>query len=459
MKSLYTRFALTTIIIMVISACIAFFLSNWYYQVKLKPYNDQKITVIAEEAKDFYQKHSDLDLSVYLQQIADLGYQLALYQEGEIPTFYGNPFDQKTLSPDIVEDVLSGQTYHGVLAFPKGPFITGFFDDALANTIGIPLENKQHRFALFLRPDIGTQFGEMRIFFSVLLLFTIVLSVLFVFISTYYIVRPIRLLTKATQKIADGDFQVYLPVQRTDELGVLSKNFSKMTISIEQLEEMRQQFVSNVSHEIQSPLTSIQGFAKTLQTNNMSDAMQKHYLSIIEQESERLSLLSKQLLMLASLEKEENLLQRDSVDLAEQIKQVVKLLEWQWRSKDLTIEMTLPQTNVCVDAKLLFQVWVNLLTNSVKFTEKGGTIRVGITSTSETVQVHIEDTGIGMEEEELNRIFDRFYKADKSRSKKEEGSGLGLAIVQKIVQLHRGTVQVSSKVHVGTRFIVYLPRL
>ncbi|MCH5586265.1 HAMP domain-containing histidine kinase [Shimazuella sp. AN120528] len=459
MKSLYMRFALTTICIMIVSGCIAFFLSNWYYQVKLKPYNDQKIAAITKNVKNFFQQHPRLDLSIYLRHVAALGFQLALFQEGKKPIFYGKPFDDTALSPSIVKNVLSGKTYHGVVTFPKGVFITGFFDDALANTIGVPLENRQRRAALFLRPDIGTQFGEMRIFFSVLLLLTIGLSILFVFIGTYYIVRPIRLLTKATQKIAEGDYHVTLPVQRTDELGVLSKNFSKMTASIEQLEEMRQQFVSNVSHEIQSPLTSIRGFAKTLQSNELSDEMRKQYLLIIEQESERLSLLSKQLLLLASLEKEENLLQYSSFDLAEQMKQVVKLLEWQWRSKGLTIELKLPSTSITADAKLLFQVWVNLLTNSVKFTEAGGTIRLGIISTSESIQVEMEDTGIGMKKEELTRIFDRFYKVDKSRNKKEEGSGLGLAIVQKIVHLHRGTIQVTSKLKEGTRFQMNLPRL
>ena len=132
----------------------------------------------------------------------------------------------------------------------------------------------------------------------------IVLSILFVLISTRYLVKPIVKLTEATKQVAKGKYNVELYVKRRDEIGALASHFSEMAKSLEQLEEMRQEFVSNVSHEIQSPLASIQGFSKTLRSADLSDEQRNEYLSIIEEESRRMSSLSKQLLTLASLDKE-----------------------------------------------------------------------------------------------------------------------------------------------------------
>lgn len=148
-----------------------------------------------------------------------------------------------------------------------------------------------------------------------------------------FIVKPITKLTEATKRIADGDYSSKLNVTRSDEIGDLAQHFAKMTQSIQRLDDMRQEFVSNVSHEIQSPLASIQGFSQTLQSEELTKEQRNNYLSIIEKESRRMSLLSKQLLMLASLDKEDDPLQRSNFDLAQQIRQVMFMLEWNWREK------------------------------------------------------------------------------------------------------------------------------
>ena len=182
------------------------------------------------------------------------------------------------------------------------------FDNELINSVGVPVKHGDKQYALFIRPDIQNQFGEMRIFLAVLLGFIVLLSIIFIAIAAGYIVRPIRKFTNATQ-IASGEYEIELDVKRKDEIGTLSTSFQKMTKSIKELDEMRQEFVSNVSHEFQSPLSSIQGFSKTLQTEKMSVEERNHYLQIIEGESKRMSSLCKQLLTLASLDKEEKVLQ------------------------------------------------------------------------------------------------------------------------------------------------------
>lgn len=224
---------------------------------------------MAKDIQSYYQNHSSIDINQYLSHISQLGYQMYLVASDGNGIFYGGDFRKKELDQNIIQEVVSGKTYHGIDQFPSKLFVTGFFDNVLKNTIGVPVIVDGAPHALFIRPNLEVQFGEMRIFFAILLTFTILLSVIFVVISTRYIVKPISKLTEATKKIAKGNYNIQLQVNRRDEIGQLASHFSLMTKSLEQLEAMRQEFVSNVSHEIQSPLASIQGFSQTLQLENL----------------------------------------------------------------------------------------------------------------------------------------------------------------------------------------------
>ncbi|MGE6401112.1 sensor histidine kinase [Bacillus cereus] len=458
MKSLYSRFVFMTVGIMLLSSIIGFLLTNVYYQVKLKPYNSEKILMYAEEVKSLYEKQSEENKEAYLQSIAKLGYEIYIVDDQKNGKRIGNAFRKIKISDDTVHKVLQGETFNGVSTYPTRFFITGFFDNELINSVGVPLKHGDKQYALFIRPDIQQQFGEMRIFLAVLLSFIVVLSIIFIAIAAGYIVRPIRTFTKATQKIASGEYDIELDENRKDEIGTLATNFQKMTKSIKELDQMRQEFVSNVSHEFQSPLSSIQGFSKTLQSENMSEEERKRYLKIIEGESKRMSSLCKQLLTLASLDKEEKVLQIKEFNLQKQIKDVIFMLEWKWREKDIAVEFDVPDITIQGDENLLHQVWSNIFTNSIKFSNDAGTIEFFVEELESSVMISISDNGIGMEKEEMDRIFDRFYKVDTARARNVEGSGLGLSIVQKIVELHQGTVSVYSTKGEGTTVRVELPK-
>ncbi|QOQ55585.1 sensor histidine kinase [Bacillus amyloliquefaciens] len=457
MKTLYLKIVITTIVVMILSSVAAFFISNAYYQYRLKPYNDKKLTRMAEDVKTFYESSPNVSLDRYLKNISDVGYQIYTVDEHGHGSYYGGPFREKEISAEVIQSVLDGHVYHGISQFSSKGFITGFFDNALKNSIGVPVTVKEHQYALFFRPNTELQFGELRIFFALILLLTILISILFVLVSTRYIVKPITKLTQATKQIAKGHYDIHLNVRLRDEIGELAHHFSQMAKSLEQLEAMRQEFVSNVSHEIQSPLASIQGFSQTLQSKELSEDQRQHYLSIIENESRRMSQLSKQLLTMASLDKEKEILNKHSFDAAAQIKQVLFMMEWSWREKDLALEMDLPAADIYADERLLHQVWTNLIMNSIKFTEKGGSISIKLVKKEHEYHIEIKDTGIGISSDDLPYIFNRFYKADKARIRKEAGSGLGLAITKKIIELHNGQIHVTSQLGKGTAFHIYLP--
>lgn len=262
------------------------------------------------------------------------------------------------------------------------------------------------------------------------------------------------------QKIAKGDFSVKIRnEERYDgEIGVLVKSINDMTDELNAMEKMRQEFVSNVSHEIQSPLTSIKGFARALQEDNLSEEKRKHYLTIIETETTRLSKLSQNLLKLTLLESEEYTPERVTYRLDQQLKQIVLNSEPLWAEKEIELELDLEKVHITADQESMSQVWINLIHNSIKFTPSGGTITIHLQKHEKFVEIRICDTGIGISEEQKQHIFERFYKADSSRNRAYGGSGLGLAIVKKVLDLHQGEIKVESEEGNETEFIVCIPK-
>lgn len=457
MRTLYVRIIMTTMGIMIASAVIAFVAANIYYHHFLKPENDKKVTEIAQNTVHIIEGKKYEQLDDYLSALTALGYQFHVIDRAGNEQHYGEVFKSYELSPDDIQQVLDGQKYHGVANYPWSPFITGFFNNELKNTIGVPVQINGETKALFVRPNANVQFGEMRFFFALLISLALLFSFLFILIGTTFIVKPIQKLTIATQKIAGGNYHIKLNVNRRDEIGRLAKDFTKMSDRLEQTEEKRQEFVSNVSHEIQSPLTSIQGFSQALQEEDLPASMRQHYLSIIEKESKRLSMLSKQLLTLSTLEDEVDQKDFVSFNVVDQLKEVIAMTEWQWRKKDLAIEMNVRPLKVVGDPKLLHQVWMNLITNAIRYTEKRGCITIYTATSQNYAQISIADNGIGIPESQLSQIFERFYKVDKARTRTEHSTGLGLAITKKIIERHDGTIMVDSEVHRGTTFHVYLP--
>jgi signal transduction histidine kinase len=264
---------------------------------------------------------------------------------------------------------------------------------------------------------------------------------------------------RATEQIARGDFNVRVNYNMRDDqpFGELAKSVNNMASELSQMEMMRQEFISNVSHEIQSPLTSIGGFAQALRDEQLSPEERLHYLSIIETESHRLSKLSDNLLRLASLEARNMKFEPRSYRLDKQLRNLILACEPQWRDKQIDIQVFLDEIDIKADEDLLGQVWINLIHNSIKFTSEGGRVCLDLHRQGDDIEVKISDSGIGIGEEDQTHIFERFYKADRSRERSRGGSGLGLSISKKIIEMHQGTIAVQSILGAGTTFTISLP--
>jgi two-component system phosphate regulon sensor histidine kinase PhoR len=312
-------------------------------------------------------------------------------------------------------------------------------------------------------PEVGYPIGRQ---------FLTVALMIFLFVCAIMLIRMIfdpgrqqinsfMLLMDAMRRMAKGEFNITLDTdpRHMGQFGVLVKSFNEMAMELSQMETMRQEFISNVSHEFQSPLTSIGGFARALQSDDLPPDKRRHYLEIIEMEITRLSKLSDNLLKLTSLESNHHPFEPKVYHLDRQLRRIILSCEPQWQEKRLEMHIEMDEITITADEDLLNQVWINLLHNAVKFTPEGGTVRVRLTIDNDRIRTEVSDSGVGVPAHELPHLFDRFYKADKARNRAGGGSGLGLSIVHKIVEMHGGDVTVSSITGEGTVFVVVLPTL
>lgn len=272
--------------------------------------------------------------------------------------------------------------------------------------------------------------------------------------------KPIEEFAEAARRVASGDFSVYLPPRHTadkaDNLDVIFMDFNKMVEELGSMETLRTDFVSNVSHEIKTPLAVIYNSAQMLNQEEISEGRRKECTESILHATRRLSDLIMNMLKLNKLEKQVIQPIPKLYDVAAQICECALQFEEMWEKKEINFEVEIDErVMIRADEGLLELVWTNLLSNALKFTPPGGEICITQTSEENTVSFCIRDTGCGMEEETLRHIFDKFYQGDTSHA--TEGNGLGLALVQRILQLSEGTISVKSKPGEGSEFTVTLP--
>lgn len=291
------------------------------------------------------------------------------------------------------------------------------------------------------------------VFFTV----AMVLSALIAIPVTRFFLRPLKQLSEATLKVQKGDFnaEVEVPPGRGDFSDLFS-NFNQMTKELRGTELFRSDFINNFSHEFKTPIVSIRGFAKQLQLDDtLSEEQKKEYIEFIVKESDRLSSMANNILLLSKLENQQYVTNRSTFYMDELIRHAVLLFEKQWTEKDLELELDLCEAEYTTDEYMLEQVFVNLLSNAIKFNRPGGRLCVTLKKEREGLRITVEDSGDGIDEKNIQRIFDKFYQADPARV--TQGNGLGLALVKRIVELLGGKISVRSEKGKGSAFTVILP--
>ncbi len=274
---------------------------------------------------------------------------------------------------------------------------------------------------------------------------------------TKWILSPLNEMIDATERIAKGDFKVH--IQETfaekSDFGRLQRSFNHMAAELDGIEMFRKDFINNFSHEFKTPIVSLRGFAHQLQAGGLSPEEEREYIRIIAAESDRLSNMATNILLLSKLENQAIVTDRTEFYLDEQIRTCLLLLEKQWTDGEIELNIDLDEVKYRFNEDMLSHVWVNLLSNAFKFTPKGGMVTCKLRADETAVTVVISDTGAGMSEDVVGHIFEKFYQGDTSHT--GAGNGIGLTIVGRILELCGGTVRVESKLGMGSTFTVTLP--
>ncbi|MGZ2417313.1 two-component system, OmpR family, sensor kinase [Staphylococcus caledonicus] len=450
-KSLYTRIAIYTITVILFSALISFLFANVYYHFNLKEQNDAKIMRTLKDARAYNDSLTSNDFHAYFNHLGHMNYQIMIVDEHHDTMFYGEPFRKNNISKSAINQVLKGKEYHGIKDKPFELFVTGFFDNETDNTVGLKFEHNNKPIAVFMRPDIGETFSEFRTFLVVILVCLLIISISLVIASTYSIIKPVKILKDATERLMHGNFDT--PIKQTcqDEIGTLQFCFDTMRQSLKQLDDMRQHFVQNVSHEIKTPLTHIQRLLTDLQQTSSYDK-RENYINEIHDEVTRLSNLTKELLLLSELDNANHIQFNDSIHLTSMITDIIRHEQFAIDDKDLMLLSNLEEVYFRGNTRLLHQAFSNLIQNAIKYSTVGSAIEVTLSVAKDTIQFTVNNEGHMIPSEAQAHLFERFYKLNAQ----DNSNGLGLAITQSIISLHDGTISVTSTEEDGTTFVIEL---
>lgn len=281
----------------------------------------------------------------------------------------------------------------------------------------------------------------------------IVSLLLTIFVSKRFL-RPIDELKKGMNEVKNGNFNVQIENEYENEVKELIDNFNIMTRELKMNETLKTDFISSVSHEFKTPLSSIQGYATLLQDDTLSKEDKDKYIKYIIDATQKLNVLVSNILKISKIDNQNIVIEPTTFSLDEQIREVILLLEKEWTNKNIELDIDLERIDIKSDKNLLNNVWTNLINNAIKFSKENSKIIIKCFKENDNIKVIVKDFGIGIKEENLPYIFNKFYQGDTSHA--SEGNGLGLSIVKGIITLVGGEIEVISKEEVGSEFIVTL---
>lgn len=444
-KSIYVKNILNYFLVIIVSLVAAFLLTSFLFQKQEVQRHEDELIALGKNSILFYQNVDKNMFNDYVKNLSSFQVEVYVYnQHGTVVVPQYNTetpkWNQKT-----IDDVMAGTVYRNM-------------SNPSMEAVGLPFEYNNENYALFIKPSYKEIVHQIRTILLTALLTAFVVGILLILLTTRFLVKPIVHMTRATRELAKGNFSVRMNITSKDEIGELANSFNFMVEELDKTEQMRKDFVANVSHEIQSPLTAIKGMTIALKDEMVNPNDVKRYLDLIEQESERLSNLTKQLLQLSSLEANKNVLLPKVYRLDSQIRKQLVAMQSMWMEKQLDIQFDLPKLEVYADQNLMSQVWTNLLSNAIKYNWINGTITVNGHEIEDTIEIIISNTGNGIPAEDIPYIFDRFYKVDKSHTRTTNSYGIGLAVVKRIIHLHNGTISVNSIEGKETTFRVRLAK-
>ena len=336
--------------------------------------------------------------------------------------------------------------------------------------VAVPVSGDNGNYIVYVIDNKSTVYDLSRSLFQIIAEAMVVglgISVILSLLLAKTIVTPIQQLTGAAKKVAAGDFSEKLESGASDEIGVLTRTFNEMANQLEtnidnlrKSEEMRREFVANVSHELRTPITSIRTYAETLQSGmDISKEKNDQFLGVILNESDRMTKIVQDLLTLSKFDAGSYEFRFERFSIEKSIRDIYDTMHLEARRQGhkLSLDFKNELPEIVGDRARIEQVLINLISNAIKYTRSEGKIRLTASAYSGKLKLSVKDNGIGIPKEDIPKVFDRFYRVDKARSRSEGGTGLGLSIVKEIITRHNGTIDLTSTFGKGTEMVITLP--
>lgn len=464
-KTLYLKFVLAYVIFGFFGfITVATFVSSMTMQHLKREKADslyKEATLIANSyATDLYNNETSLD--AVKKQIDALDTYLyatiwIVNPSGRLVLDSKSPVDvENEIVISDFDPTITANTYYTI-----GNFFNTFTDEQLSVFAPISSNYKVRGYVVIHYPmsQISASCNSLLNISYLMLIILFLLSLIILIFFTEMVYIPLRKITEATEQYASGNMHYEFQIESEDEIGYLAASLSYMASEIARSEDDQKKFVANVSHDFRSPLTSIKGYLEAMLDGTIPPEMHEKYLTIVRNETERLTKLTNGLLALNNLNTKGMLLDKSNFDINQMIRNVAATFEGTCKSKTIAIELILTGDEMFVTADMgkIQQVLYNLLDNAIKFSHHDSIIKLETTEKHNKIFVSVKDTGIGIPKEDLKLIWERFYKSDSSRGKDKKGTGLGLSITREIIRSHGENINVISTQGVGSEFIFSLP--
>ena len=464
LKSIYSRiFYFCTVALMfgcALTGVIVVVFANQMYESKANSSIDSTARIILKHTKDLYAQTDSLQADVLRAEYENYSladnidcYLFDLNGKCLVRSDYSNA---SIVLTDVVREAAAQQPYRR-----NGSTADTFTEPTATYVEQFTLDNEPYYLMLVYPITNLNQFsGKLMSVVIITVLGIGVLGALLFYFNTSQMIKPLHEITQAAESYAKGDFSERLAAQSGDaEMDYLATTMNRMADFIDHNERSRKSFVSDVSHELRTPMTTIGGFVDSILNGTIPPEQQKHYLKIVSSEVNRMTRMVQSMLNISKFEEGSMKPDFKQFDITHLLIQTLLLFEEKAEAKHLAVEglEDCRKTLVVADKDLMQQVFYNLTENAIKFVNEGGKLTLSVEKDEEQAHIHMRNTGEGLTEQELSRIFDRFYKTDASRGKDTTGVGLGLSIVSRIMVLHGGTVTVKSVYGEYTEFIVSLP--
>lgn len=362
------------------------------------------------------------------------------------------------ISLDNFDPSIWGSTYYQV------GFFYGYFNDAARLSVIAPITDnmttKGYIAIHYMMSSLYQKRGQYLFILQSLFLLVYGMMALILVVYHRHVHKPLQEIKKGVTEYSNGNLTYKIPVQTDDELGYLANNLNYMSEKMNRNGEYQRQFISNVSHDFRSPLTSIKGYVEAMRDGTIPVEMQDKYLGIIAYEADRLEKLTKGLLTLNELDIHKRLLNIQTFDINDAIKKAAATYEGDCTRHHILLELILSGKELYAkaDVEQIQQVLHNLLNNAIKFSPDNSTIIIETTEKNGRIFVSVKDHGIGIPKDSISKIWERFYKTDISRGRDQKGTGLGLSIVKEIIHAHDQNINVISTEGIGTEFIFTLEK-